>query len=162
MLASLNAKTWSPTSNFLTSLPTDSMTPASSDPSMGCFGFRDTKYQHDWRAAGTLRTSPQSPDVTVVACVLSGLHCSWALAFRSLLTEEHRATHIFHTQLLSMCYHFLRGALIRISPRCPTFKVRDAASSAQRPVDLRVMQPELYSAVPPAWLSKLENRYRYS
>ena len=73
MPAPLYAKTWSPTLNLLTPLPTDSISPESSVPRMGIRGLEKPKISSAKgpNPFGTLRVRAlQSPAVTVVACTL--------------------------------------------------------------------------------------------
>jgi hypothetical protein len=77
---------------------------------MGCLGLETPRTKREMSPKPTgmwrLRTL-QSPDVTVDARILIRTSLSLGVGLRPPSIEEHRAAHIFHTQLLS--YVALQG-----------------------------------------------------
>jgi len=105
------AKTWSPSLNDLTSLPTDSISPASSCPNIFILvGLKRPIYirMGSPKKRGNLRTrasqshAPHSPMLLPLPHrFLSVLHCPWESVFLPLGAEEHPAVRISSKQLLS-------------------------------------------------------------
>src|SRR6266571_8356056 len=113
----VNAKTWSPFINSLTALPTDSISPANSCPSIFFLGLLNPNpiRKKSFHNRGSLRLrSSQSPFVTVAAWTLISTSLSLGLGFStSLSCRTSGDPYPVHTIAF---ISFLQHVLVRLMP----------------------------------------------